>query len=215
MAGRRLLGNPYVWAAAVAVVALPAMRPFLRHVPAPPSRESTLPSFKLLTQDGRPFENRHLKGHVFVVSLLATRCHAPCPDVTRAMRALQDRLDRHGAPVKLLSITFDPADDTPARLRAYASGHGADPGRWTFLTGEPAAVRRLLLEGFGADPPGRGGDGAKSGVIDISHAGILFIVDGGGGIRGRYRPDAPGIDEVFHRSQHVLKQQRDHSPREG
>jgi protein SCO1/2 len=200
----KFMKSPYFWAALVAVVALPAVRPFLRRVPPPPPRESTLPSFRLLTQDGRPFENRHLRGQVFVVSLHASSCQVTCPEVTRAMRALQDRLGRRATRVKLLSITFDPTTDTPERLREHAAGYGADPSRWTFLTGDRASVRRLLVEGFGATP---GSPGGGDSLIDISHAGILFIVDGSGGVRGRYQPDAVGLDEVFHRSQHVLKEQ--------
>jgi len=35
----------------------------------------------------------------------------------------------------LLTISFDPAFDTPAVLKAYGETHGADPRRWTLATG--------------------------------------------------------------------------------
>ena len=201
-----LLKNPYVWAAGVAMVALPAMRPLLRNVPRAPAREATLPVFRLLTQDGVPFGNRDLEGHVFVVGLVSTRGHGVSTDILAAMRALQDRFERHAAPVRLLGVSHDPAVDTPRRLRALARAHGADPRRWTFLTGEPEDVRRVLVTGFGARPD-PGVSRVKS-LIDISDAGRLFIVDGSGGLRGAYRPDLLGLDEVFHRSQHVEREQR-------
>jgi hypothetical protein len=36
----------------------------------------------------------------------------------------------------------------------------------------------------------------------------LFLVDGSGGIRGAYRDDTMGLDEVFHRAQHVARAKR-------
>ncbi|MCY1302493.1 hypothetical protein D9M70_521510 [compost metagenome] len=50
--------------------------------------------------------------------------------------------DRLGREVHLYSITLQPQLDTPDVLKAYAVRHGAQPG-WTFLTGEPADIRRL------------------------------------------------------------------------
>jgi protein SCO1/2 len=36
--------------------------------------------------------------------------------------------------VRLLSVTIDPAYDTPAVLKAHAAGRGADPAIWRFAT---------------------------------------------------------------------------------
>ena len=53
------------------------------------------------------------------------------------------------------------------------------------------------------DPPAD-----PNGLVDIAHSGKFVIVDGGGRIRGYYDTDESGLDEIFHRSQHVLREQR-------
>jgi cytochrome oxidase Cu insertion factor (SCO1/SenC/PrrC family) len=55
-----------------------------------------------------------------------------------------------GGEVRLVSISVDPARDTPEVLREYALRFGGSPSReWAFLTGTPpAAVRSLVQEGF-------------------------------------------------------------------
>ena len=53
-------------------------------------------------------------------------------DGRRARPALAD--------VRLVTVTLDPAFDTPAVLKPYAARSGADPKIWSFLTGEPAEI---------------------------------------------------------------------------
>ena len=45
--------------------------------------------------------------------------------------------------MRLLSVTLDPAFDTPQVLRDYASSKRADPARWQFATGDPDEIARL------------------------------------------------------------------------
>ena len=47
------------------------------------------------------------------------------------------------ADVRLITMTLDPAFDTPAVLKPYAARRGADPKIWSFLTGDPAEVNRF------------------------------------------------------------------------
>jgi cytochrome oxidase Cu insertion factor (SCO1/SenC/PrrC family) len=47
-----------------------------------------------------------------------------------------------------VSITVDPARDTPKVLARYAARFGADPDRWWFLTGEKQAIYALAQQGF-------------------------------------------------------------------
>ena len=50
--------------------------------------------------------------------------------------------------LRLLSLTLDPDDDTVDVLAKYAVGFGADPNRWSFLTGDTAAIRELVGTSF-------------------------------------------------------------------
>ena len=45
--------------------------------------------------------------------------------------------------MRLLSVTLDPAFDTPQVLDAYARAMRADPARWQFVTGRPEEIARL------------------------------------------------------------------------
>jgi cytochrome oxidase Cu insertion factor (SCO1/SenC/PrrC family) len=48
----------------------------------------------------------------------------------------------------LVSISVDPEHDTPEILARYAQNFKAQAQRWLFLTGEKAAVHRLVRDGF-------------------------------------------------------------------
>jgi protein SCO1 len=80
---------------------------------------------------------------------------------------------------------------------------GADASRWTFLTGEEIMLRKVLSAFSMSLEPKMALEG---GLMDIAHSQKIVLVDGRGGLRGHYGTDAEGIDEVFHRSQHVLKE---------
>src|SRR5262249_42373010 len=53
--------------------------------------------------------------------------------VSHDVKAMNDELMRK---VHLVSVSFDPETDTPAVLKRHAESLHADPGRWTFLTGD-------------------------------------------------------------------------------
>ena len=50
--------------------------------------------------------------------------------------------------VHLLSVSFDPAIDTPAVMKKHAEGLGADPRMWSFVTGDRDEVDKWAA-GFG------------------------------------------------------------------
>jgi protein SCO1/2 len=100
----------------------------------------------LTDQDGRQVDLYRdlMAGRVVVVQTFFTTCRGVCPATTGSFRALQERFaDRLGTDLLLVSLTADPANDTPERLHAYAREVGARPG-WRFLTGSPAEVEAAL-----------------------------------------------------------------------
>ena len=201
--------SPWLWASLLGVVSLTLLRPYCarrsRRVPKPPPVIGQVPEFRLTNQFGKPFGLADLKGHVWVVDFIFTRCRSICPRMTAQMKKLQTRYAKKKVPIKLLSISVDPINDTPKAFLAYAKRHGADLNRWTFLTGKEADVRALLEKGFKVHM----GEKEKiKNMIDIAHTSRFVIVDARGGIRGHYSSDDDGIDEIFHRSQHVLHEKR-------
>lgn len=108
----------------------------------------------LVTQDGKKLK---LKSEVFanrivVLDFAYTTCTTVCPVLSAVLAKVQDQLgDKSGKEVQLVTITVDPARDTPARLKQYASKHGAKAG-WLWLTGPTGTVNEVL-KGFNAYAP--------------------------------------------------------------
>lgn len=105
------------------------------------------PDFELIGEDGRTLTQADFAGRHVVVTFLFVRCPVPnyCPLLTRKFARLQEELRADAslsASVRLLSVSFDPAD-TPPVLREYAASHGADPSIWRFATGDPAEIDAL------------------------------------------------------------------------
>jgi protein SCO1 len=107
----------------------------------------TVPSFALYDQQGNVFSPAQVRGRWVVMNFIYTRCPIAtmCPASTQRMISLQRRARETGANhLELVSVSLDPAYDTPPVLQAYAEGLGIDPANFHFLTGPEAAVRDLL-----------------------------------------------------------------------
>lgn len=106
----------------------------------------TIPPFSLSTQDGGTFTEKDLLGRITIVDFIFTHCPFICPTLTERMSGLADRLK--GTGVRFLSMSVDPAHDTPATLKAYASKHNADLSRWTMGVGTQTTVDSVLKDGL-------------------------------------------------------------------
>jgi protein SCO1/2 len=106
----------------------------------------------LIDQDGKTRRLSEWRGHRLALTFVYTRCPLPefCPLMNQHFRNVQATIAKTPAlaDVRLLSVTLDPAYDTPKVLKPYAIGAGADPARWTFLTAEPAEAA-MFMEQFG------------------------------------------------------------------
>ena len=158
----------------------------------PPPVIGPLPAFSLVDQAGRAVGPGELRGEPFVANFIFTRCISACPLLTSQMKNLQKRLGGAAERVKMLSISVDPEYDTPEVLARYAAEQGATR-RWTYLTGELDDVRGAIEEGFRV----RMGERVPLGdAFDILHASHFVLVDSELRIRGYYRNDAEGLEEL-------------------
>jgi len=100
-----------------------------------------------LDQDGKKRDFASFRGSTAVVTFIYTRCPMPtfCPLMDRHFAAIQKQIaaDPGLKNVHLVSVSFDPETDTPAVLKTHARELGADPGIWTFLTGDRDEVDRF------------------------------------------------------------------------
>ena len=152
-----------------------------REVPDSPAGRPA-PAFALQDQRGRRIDNESLRGRLWLADFVFTRCFNTCPQLTAELGKLRERLraEPWWDEVKLVSFSVDPAYDDPAVLTRYAEAHHADPDRWLFLTGEPAAVRELVESGFGV------GIGEAGDFMPALHSTKVALVDRSGVIRGWY-----------------------------
>src|SRR5512138_2184239 len=138
--------QPWLWTGFLALVmATPVLRSALPAPAPPPPMLGTVPDFRLVDQSGMPFGPARLAGRVWIADFVFTRCPDVCPRMTERLvavhRALGERAD-------VVSVSVDPAYDTPERLAAFARTHGAESPRWHFLTGDSRHVQEAVLRGF-------------------------------------------------------------------
>jgi protein SCO1/2 len=99
-----------------------------------------VPDGKFVDQEGKARSFCSFKGSPVAMTFIYTRCPLPtfCPLMDRHFASLQKSLTADPVlnGVKLVTVSFDPVTDTPAVLKKHAASLGADPARWTFLTGD-------------------------------------------------------------------------------
>lgn len=130
-------------AAAVTAVSLLILAACVR--PTPLAVMGEIPSFELTSSTGQVFDSKQLAGRIWVADFIYTTCDGPCPMMSAQMRRIQDTTFPENPDVKLVSITVDPAHDTPPVLETYSKHFKCDPSRWYFLTGDKGRLNDLGL----------------------------------------------------------------------
>jgi protein SCO1 len=88
------------------------------------------------------------RGRPLLVSLVYTSCYHSCSVFTRYLggivKVAREALGEDSFSV--VTIGFDAANDTPARMASYASGQGIDASNWSFLSGDEETLKALTRE---------------------------------------------------------------------
>ncbi|NDJ34405.1 MAG: SCO family protein [Chloroflexi bacterium] len=168
------------------------------------------PGYAMLDQNGDRLTNESVRGSFVLYTFTYTRCETDaCAQIDETMLAVQESLDAlelGGIPLRLVTISFDPAHDTPTDLAAYAGQIGADPAVWQFAThSNPDLLKTIIGGGFEVyyTPDEQGG---------YTFDPTFVLVDGLGIIRGEYRYQtiAPDTDRIT-RHINVLAEEAHHS----
>ena len=200
-------GSAWLFWILIAALIVCLGRPFyLKYVRAPQSGRADGPhaaapvlgqvgNFSLIERDGRRVTLDTLRGRVWIADFFFASCAGTCPVMTGRMRMLNDELARHFRDeVLLVSVSVDPARDTPSALRAYAIKHGVPASRWLFLTGDKAQMETMAVKSFKLGSPQ-----AVPGEDQILHSERFFLVDREGRIRGSYGAITPQEeDDLLH-----------------
>jgi protein SCO1/2 len=154
---------------------------------------TTVPAFRLVAQTGEPFGSEELTGRVWIANFIFTRCPTVCPQLSRRMADVQAAV-REDEGIRLVSFSVDPDYDTPEVLREYATRFGADPERWTFLTGTVESIKQAVEEGLKVSS---GLDGKPVDVSEVLHGTHFVLVDDRLRIRGYHDVATPeGFDRL-------------------
>lgn len=161
-------------------------------------------SFSLQNQYGQAVENTLLQSKLSVVNFFFATCQTICPIMSKHLMHLQDSCLQFDAkhhsknyiPLQFISITVNPAHDTPEVLINYAKSYNAKPGFWSFLTGTKTEIYRLAKEDFLVNALENNAINPGSAYIstneDFIHSELLMLIDTQGCIRGLYN----GTDEA-------------------
>jgi cytochrome oxidase Cu insertion factor (SCO1/SenC/PrrC family) len=199
------------WAAALALLAAVALVPSaaahqteaiaaLGYEPPAPGtyrlhRIMAAPNGTVLDVDGRARPLSHfLHDSITLLGFIYTTCVDPdgCPLAYRVFDALKESIVATPAlngRVRLVTLSFDPARDTPTVMRRYAGSRVRDEGRglsWYFLT--TRSVRELvpLVDGFGQDVRYSVDPANGRTRRELSHVLKVFLIDRAGSVREIY-----------------------------
>lgn len=127
--------------------------------PAPPvddrfaQIDKEVPAFPLINQDGKKISTADFRGKALAITFIYSRCPLPnyCILMSKNFSDLALKLENDAElrdKTRLLSISFDPATDTPETLKKYGLGYlgkdaKADFTIWQLATGKDEEIRKI------------------------------------------------------------------------
>ncbi|HEV3009937.1 MAG TPA: SCO family protein [Burkholderiales bacterium] len=193
-------------ALAAALFAAPALAHHVEQLPAlefePPAPGSYVLHRIMPAPEGRVVGlggkveplSRYTRGAITLLGFIYTTCADPdgCPLAYRVFEALKESIETtprlHGK-VRFVTLSFDPARDTPDVMRTYAGSRAVDKGsglRWYFLTTRSARELMPLVEGFGQDIVTTVSRSGGKPQRELSHVLKVFLIDAAGDVREIY-----------------------------
>jgi len=127
-----------------------------------------------------------LKGKVIVLDFFFTRCPTICPQLTRAMKKLQNSFPNNDSIVQFVSISIDPVHDSVPELRKWAEKFQVNPDSWWLLTGDKDSIYNFAFHEI------------KASVADVNidtafiHTENFFLLDKERVVRGWFN----GLDSL-------------------
>jgi protein SCO1/2 len=109
----------------------------------------TSPDFALYDENGNVVQSNRFRGKQIMINFIFTRCPVPtmCPASVARFQSTQKMAREAGVKnLELISITLDPAYDTPGVLKTYTMARGIDTSNYSFLTGPENAIKSLLSQ---------------------------------------------------------------------
>lgn len=159
-----------------------------------------------INRTGEKVSLGQLRDKVYIVGYQYTDCPAGCLGLAAIMAMLETEFG-DDPQFRLVSISVNPADDTPEKMDAWVKEKGIDSPDWWFLTGDPETFSKYMISKFKfyateeiTDPALIAAQGP------YAHDQRLAIVDGDANIRGYYDVMNPqGAESEFERLRRDLR----------
>lgn len=139
-------------------------------------------NISFINQLGQQVSLHDIKGKVIVVDFFFTKCPYVCPNMTKAMKRLQDSFKKKNDTsfVQFISISVDPLNDSVPQLRKFADKHKVNPDNWWLVTGNKKEIYDFAFHEM------------KAGIADTEvdtafiHTQKFFLLDREKIVRGFY-----------------------------
>lgn len=105
-----------------------------------------VPDIEVVNQDGQHvrFNSQVVEGRIAIVTGFFTNCSSMCPITQEKLAQVAKLLGaRLGKDVVIVSVSVDPENDTPARMKDWTEKFHTGPG-WTLLSGNRTDVDTLM-----------------------------------------------------------------------
>jgi protein SCO1/2 len=144
------------------------------------SNNTRILPFDFIDQDSAALNNNFVIGHISVIHFFFTSCPTICPQMMVNLAAVHNKF-KGNENLRIVSLTVDPAHDTPSRLKKYASIKKIDTQYWKLATADKTSLYLFARKGLYLDATD--GDGGPS---DFIHSEKLVLIDPDQHIRGYY-----------------------------
>jgi protein SCO1/2 len=165
-----------------------------------PIRGSFPSDVSLTDHNGKEFMFSELKGKVLLVSYIYTNCPDICHIINKKMDVFKSQLIKNkiDKDVIFVSISIDPQNDTPDKLKQHINHMKFDTANWYFVTGSIGSVYRLIAQA-GIFPVREAQSNKKNDYLDyiISHRDRISLVDKNGNIRKHYKGTTMDYDTII------------------
>ncbi|MDW7996106.1 MAG: SCO family protein [Bacteroidota bacterium] len=162
--------------------------------------------YPLWTQEGKGVDfPQDFRGKVLLVAFFYVQCPDICPMIAERMKQIWEALPETTG-VQAVMISFDPARDTPERLRDFAEAHQLPRPGFVLASGRPEVVE-ALVQLFGVvvqKTPTEFTDVTPTYLF--AHSDVLFLLDKAGRLRKRYSGTEAPIAEVVRDVQQLRRE---------
>lgn len=145
---------------------------------------SNLSGLSLKNQHNQAFNVAPLNQKITLFNFIYTQCSSVCPIQTKALSEILESLPaKVKSRVVFVSVSLDPLNDTPQKLKAFAQRMHIDTHHWALITGTPTDIATLTerLKLFGTDPKK-----LQQAIRPNDHTTHLWLVDAQGRLMMRY-----------------------------